>query len=153
MNQNIPDFRHFAQANMNVNPFNNMNFNKCMYTPQANPSQLYQAYDGFIRGNMFPDLYNQYKISKPYDIEPMNEQAQLLTYVDALCFARHDIQLYLDNFPNDKAMIQLYNQYREEANRATKQYEEKYGPLWVTSDATNAYPWAWNQLPWPWENK
>ena len=64
MNQNIPDFRHFAQANMNVNPFNNMNFNKCMYTPQANPSQLYQAYDGFIRGNMFPDLYNQYKINK-----------------------------------------------------------------------------------------
>ncbi len=120
MNQNIPDFRHFAQANMNVNPFNNMNFNKCMYTPQENPSQLYQAYDGFIRGNMFPDLYNQYKISKPYDIEPMNEQAQLLTYVDALCFARHDIQLYLDNFPNDKAMIQLYNQYREEANRTKK---------------------------------
>lgn len=153
MNQNLPDFRQFAKQSATINPFTNMNFNKCMYTPQENPAELYQAYDGFIRGNMFPNLYNQYKIPKPYEIEPMNEQAQLLTYVDALCFARHDIQLYLDNFPNDKAMIQLYNQYREEEKRATKQYEEMYGPLWVNSSATNTYPWSWIESPWPWENR
>ena len=37
--------------------------------------------------------------------------------------------------------------------KVLKEYESKYGPLFVTSDATLTYPWAWNQLPWPWENK
>lgn len=141
---------YFDNQKPTINPIGNMNFNKCMYTPKVNPSALYDAYQGFIRGNMFPDLYNQYKVP-PYDIEPLNEQAQLLTYVDALSFARHDIGLYLDNFPDDKAMLELYNQYRVEEKRATEQYENRFGPLFTTSEATNRYPWTWNQSPWPWE--
>lgn len=153
MNNKITNYQNYYNQPTNQNPFQNMNFNKCMYTPQEQPADLYEAYDGFIRGNMFPDLYNQYKIPRPFDVEPANEQAQLLTYVDALSFAAHDIHLYLDNFPEDRAMIELFNQYREEANRARKQYESNYGPLVVTSDAMATYPWSWNQSPWPWENK
>lgn len=143
---------YFNTPNMQPNPVGNMNFNKCTYTPQEQPADLYDGYEGFIRGNMFPDLYNQYKIPKPYDIEPMNEQAQALTYVDALTFGAHDINLYLDNFPNDRAMIELYNQYRVEGNKAIEQYEKNFGPLFVSSNATNAVPWTWNNCPWPWEN-
>ena len=83
----------------------------------------------------------------------MNEQAQMLTYVDAYCFGAHDINLYLDTHPNDRAMIELYNQYRNEYENALAQYEKKFGPITVDSEATLAYPWAWNNLPWPWENK
>ena len=134
--------------------FSNPNFNKCNYDQQnIKPASLYEPYQGFIRGNMFPDLYNTYKVTKPYEVEPMNEQAQILTYVDALQFAAHDLNLYLDNHPNDREMIQLFNQYREEGNRAIKEYEQKYGPLFTSSDALNTTPWAWNQLPWPWENR
>lgn len=141
-----------VSSNVNNNPYKNMNFNNPNFTPRYQPSDLYDAYDGFIRGNMFPELYNQYKIAKPFDIEPMNEQAQMLTYVDALTFAAHDLNLYLDNFPDDKQMIELYNQYRVEADRAIKQYESSYGPLFVNSEATAKYPWTWNNSPWPWEN-
>lgn len=35
----------------------NMNFNKCGYDGKSNPNQLYDVYNGFIRGNMFPGLY------------------------------------------------------------------------------------------------
>lgn len=153
MNQKIMNYQNYFNEPTKVpNPNHNMNFNKCMYTQKENPESLYDAYEGFIRGNMFPDLYNQYKVSKPFDVQPMNEQAQLLTYVDALSFAAHDINLYLDNFPNDCAMIELYNHYRMEMKRAMKQYENSYGPLFVTSDATNKQPWSWNSVPWPWEN-
>ncbi len=152
MNNNFSEYQdYFRNANKQQNPFHNMNFNNPNYTPKEQPQNLYDAYEGFIRGNMFPDLYNQYKIQKPYDIEPMNEQAQLLTYVYALTFATYDIRLYLDNFPDDKAMIELYTQYTKEADRAVKQYESNYGPLSASSEATSRYPWTWKNSPWPWE--
>lgn len=128
----------------------NMNFNKPNYVQNANPNDLYDVYTGFIRGNMFPDLYNGYKISKPFEVEPMNEQAELLTYVDAYCFAAHDLNLYLDTHPNDKAMIQLFETFSNEAEKAIKEYESKFGPLYVND--TKGYSWAWNDSPWPWEN-
>lgn len=128
----------------NPNGYNNMNFGA-----QQN---LYEPYQGFIRGNMFPSLYDEYKIRRPFEVEPMNEQAELLTYIDSLCFAAHDLNLYLDNFPNDQQMIQKFNEYRMESNRAIEQYENQYGPLFVNSNANTVTPWAWDNKPWPWEN-
>ncbi len=148
---NMNDMNNIKNTTKGVN--NNNNFNKCNYVQEVKPTDLYNAYDGFIRGNMYPDLYNQYKISKPFDVEPMNEQAQLLTYVDVYSFGAHDINLYLDTHPDDKAMIDLYNQYRVESENAIKQYESKFGPLFVSSEATSSYPWTWNNSPWPWENR
>ena len=124
----------------------NMNFNKCNYVENTN--NMYDAYNGFIHGNMFSDLYNSYKV-KPYDIRPMNEQAELLTYIDTYCFAAHDINLYLDTNPGDKELIELYKKYIDEMNLAIKEYEQKYGPLFVDA---STYPWTWNNSPWPWEN-
>ena len=96
-----------------------MNYNKCTYDQKnININDIFDPYTGFIRGNMFPDLYNQYKINKPYEIEPMNEQAQILTTIDALCFSAHDLNLYLDTHPNDRDMIQLFNQYRIQSEQA-----------------------------------
>lgn len=130
----------------------NSNFNNCGYM-QTNNQNLFDAYAGFIRGNMFPDLYNEYKVKRPFNIEPLNEQAEMLTSIDALCFACHDLNLYLDNYPDDKKMIDLFNQYRVQSNQMIREYEKKYGPLFVDSDANNTYPWAWDNRPWPWENK
>lgn len=144
---NYPNYNQGANI-----PSNNYNFNKCNYI-QANPNNLYDSYAGFIRGNMFPDLYNTYKLSKPFDVEPLNEQAEKLTYIDALCFACIDLNLYLDNFPNNKELVNLFNQYTEEKERAIKEYEQKYGPLTVDNSVDNSNNWRWNSIPWPWENK
>lgn len=130
----------------------NNNYNEPMYTKDENPSSLYDPYNGFIRGNMFPSLYNDYKLEKPLDITPMNDKESLLLYVDALGFAAHDINLYLDIYSNDKDMIELFNQYKNEANKLMMEYEQKFGPLLVSSEATNKTPWSWDDRPWPWEN-
>lgn len=127
----------------------NMTFNMCGYDGKTNRNELFDVYNGFIRGNMFPVLFNQYKLSRPYDIKPMNEQADLLTKVDAYCFAAHDINLYLDTHPDDKDMFNLFKELSKDSDMAIREYEEKFGPLFVDS---SSFPWSWNNCPWPWEN-
>lgn len=124
----------------------NNNFNKDY------DNSNYDAYEGYIRGNMFKNLYDPYIKNEPYDIKPMNEQAELITYIDSLCFAMIDLGLYLDVNPNDMEAIKLYNKYRKEKDEYTKKYESKYGPLTLDSDSLERYPWAWINMPWPWDN-
>lgn len=131
----------------------NNNYNQPLYNQSEQKKQIFDPYNGFIRGNMFPELYNSYKLNSPIEVTPMNEQAELLTYVDALSFAMMDLNLYLDVYPDDKNALQLFNQYRVQADEYTKKYEEKYGPLELTSNSLNTFPWAWDNSPWPWEKK
>lgn len=130
----------------NMNTMNNMN-NSSNQLPS-----IYDPYQGFIRGNLFRELYSPYKLNKPYDIEPANDQARMLTSIDALKFAMIDLNLYLDIYPNSKEYIDLFNRYRVEVNGIIKEYENKYGPLNLNSDAMMSYPWAWDKTPWPWES-
>lgn len=129
----------------------NNTYNQPSYNQMPNNTNLYNPYNGFIRGNMFPELYNTYKVNQPFEIKAMNEQADLLTYIDALGFATIDLNLYLDNFPDDKKALELFNQYRTLKEQYMEEYERKYGPLTLNSDSLNAFPWAWKNGPWPWE--
>ena len=110
---------------------------------------LFETYNGFIRGNMFKSIYDNY--GKVYEIKPMNEQAELLTYIDMYDFACIDLSLYLDIYPNDYIIINLYNQINMEKANITSQYEEKFGPLSLSSKYLNKENWLWENSPWPWE--
>ena len=55
-NQNFYDF----DERMDKYNYVNNNYNQPMWTENANSSKLYDPYQGFIRGNMFPNLYNSY---------------------------------------------------------------------------------------------
>lgn len=114
-----------------------------MYNQNNN---LYEPYQGFIRGNMFKNLYDNY--GKIYDIKPINEQAELLTYLDMFDFACIDLGLYLDIYPNDETIIQLYNQLNSEKMKILNKYEKAYGTI---SSNNNSNNWSWNNTPWPWE--
>ena len=124
--------------------YENNNYNKPMYTKNENPNMLYDPYNGFIRGNMFPDLYNDYKI-EPVEFKISNEKEQLSNKICNLCFATHDINLYLDLYPDDRDMLNLYNSYKKEVNGLLPYYEEKYGQLFVGS--TTKYPFEWIKEP------
>ena len=132
--------------------FENNNYNQPLYEKDYNKKNIYDPYNGFIRGNLFPDLYNSYKISNPYNIEPMNEQANMLTEIDSLCFALIDLNLYLDINRNDKDIIKMYNQFLNKKLNLLNQYQQKYGPITLDSESLNNYPWSWDNSPWPWEN-
>ena len=134
----------FDEINNKKNKKNLINFD--------NKGSLYDPYQGFIRGNMFENLYDPYKLNTPYEIRPMNKQAELLTYIDSLSFACMDLNLYLDVHPNDQQKIDLFNQYRNQKNKLMEEYESEYGPLLLNSNSLDSYPWTWNNKPWPWDN-
>ena len=115
-----------------------------------NNNLIFEPYQGFIRGNMFKDLYDEY--GKVYDIKPLNEQAELLTYIDMLCFACEDLKLYLDVHPDNKNIINTYNNYSNSLKKNIYEYENKYGPITSNSQALNNMPWAWINGPFPWED-
>ena len=147
-NYGVNDYYNYMNNNYNQPLYNQQSFNNMN---KVN-SKLFDPYTGFISGNMFPDLYNAYRLSNPLEIEPMNEQAELLTNIDALCFACIDLNLYLDLYPEDKSAVELFNSYRVQKNNLMKEYENKYGPLVLTSDSLDAFPWSWDNSPWPWNN-
>ncbi len=134
-----------------VNNFMDQYSNSNYMSKKGNCSNLYDDYQGFIRGNLFKNLYDPYKIKQPYEIKPMNEQADMLTKIDALSFAMTDLQLYLDTHPTDRNMLSLFNEYREEKKNKVREYETKYGSLTTNSNSLNNYPWGWIDEPWPWE--
>lgn len=136
-------------ANQNTNEMNNTN----NMIPNIETNQnLAGAYEGYIRGNLFNNLYQQYKNYRPAKLVPNNEQAELLLNVGQTTFAAHELKLYLDIYPNDTQMIHLYNQYQKQASDAIKAYERKYGPILADSpSATNNF--SWQAYAWPWETE
>ena len=105
---------------------------------------IFEPYQGFIRGNMFKNLFDQY--GKIYDVKPLNEQAELLTYIDVYTFACIDLKLYLDIYEDDKEIINLYNMYSAELKKYMIEYENKYGPLTENSMFLNGDNWNWLSL-------
>ena len=152
---NYPNFKNFNYTdmynNMN-NSYDNMLYNMMNNEKDSKSNTLYDPYNGFIRGNLFKSLYDPYKKEEPYEIKPMNDQAKLLTEIDSLGFAMIDLNLLLDVNPDNKEAIRLYNQYKEKKENLTKNYEAKFGPITMDSDSLNTYPWAWIDMPWPWDN-
>ena len=133
--------------------YENNNYNKPMYTEDANEKSVYDPYAGFIRGNMFKNLYNIYKVSSPVNLKAGSEKERMRVMLDAFDFALIDINLYLDVYPNDKDMINLFNEYKIQANKIKDEYESMYGPICLDSNQNMTYPWAWDNEPWPWENR
>lgn len=130
--------------------YKNNNYNQPMYE-QNNINKIIDPYQGFIRGNMFSDLYNGYKIDKPININPKNKQAELLTTIDSLCLAMIDLNLYLDIYSDDKKAIELYNYYKNSYNEYVDMYQKQYGPIELDSEYLDNNYWTWILSPWPWE--
>ena len=142
MMNNYPNFKNYN------NLYDNMLYN--MMNMEKKNNELYDPYNGYIRGNLFKNLYDPYKNEEPYEVKPMNEQAKLLTDIDALSFAMIDLNLFLDVNPNNREAINLFNQYKEKEKELCKEYESKYGPLTVDSEFNRN--WQWIDMPWPWDN-
>lgn len=142
--------------NLTNNMLDNSNMNNMMNNMINNNSNNNQAlagpYDGYIKGNLFNDLYDQYKSYRPTRLTPNNEQAELLLNVDQTTFAAHELKLYLDVYPNDTNMINLYNEYQKMASEQIKAYERKYGPLLADSPSANN-TFSWEAYSWPWETE
>ena len=125
-------------------------FNEINTNIMNNDNSLYNPYEGYMKGNLFKNLYNEYKDYKPSRLIPNNEQAEMLLNINQISFMNQDIRLYLDINPNDRDMINKYNENIVKLNELIKMYENKYGPILCTSKCNSEY-FSWGQLNFPWE--
>ena len=133
----------------NTTGLNNMMDNMKNYNYMNKSDDILDPYTGFIRGNMYSNLYDPYKNYQPARISAKSERDELLLQIQQLAFAMNDIALYLDVKENDMNKINLFNTYSKKKEELTKTYESKYGPL--VRDYYKYNNWKWDNNPWPWE--
>lgn len=131
-----------------MNNYYNYNLNNNMNKPVSNENPSV----GFERGNLFDNLYEQYKNYKPVDLQPKTDKEYLMYQMQMYSFALNDLNLYLDINPNDISMINLRSKYLKEFQEAFNQYENKYNAVGVNSTVLNKSPWGWDSS-FPWEAK
>lgn len=122
--------------------------NNYLYNMNNSEGNLFKPKEGFEKGNMFSNLYSSYKNYKPMNLVSRNEQEQKLFEIQEICFAAHDLNLYLDTNPNDQSMLMLFQDYLKREESLIKEYESKYGPMTVSNSNSNSFKWLNN---WPWE--
>lgn len=127
-----------------LNNYNNM-------TNYKNDLDLTNLDTGFIRGNIFNNLYVPYKNYKPIAPVINSEREQLLYEILKLNFAMTELNLYLDTNPNNTNAINLFNDYSKKKKNLVNSYETKFGPLTLDGSMINLNAWSWNKNPWPWE--
>lgn len=81
----------------------------------------------------------------------MSEEQALRRRVNAAKFAAWELHLFLDTHPNNCDAARRLEEYRQRLARATREYEEQFGPLGELSSETSR--WAWINGPWPWETE
>lgn len=123
------------------------------YLNEMNNSVLVPPGEGYNRGNLFARLYDQYKNYSPVVLRGNSEQERLFLELASICFAAHELNLYLDLNPDDETMLRLFNDYRRKCDELTKEYEEKYGALSIRSATLDTSPFMWEKGPWPWEDR
>lgn len=82
----------------------------------------------------------------------MSEREELLHLIQTFDFAIQEAALYLDSHPCSKIAMRYYQHYKHLSEKATREYEECYGPLTNKSN-DNRCKWQWINDPWPWEQE
>lgn len=152
LNSGYSDMNFMPNPNKMINDMNNQNTINQPFTgtSQNKPLMVEDTMTGFKKGNMFKDLYDPYKNYKPEELKASSEREDLLMQIDEQRFAMIDLGLYLDLYPNDKNILNLYNTTLNKEQKLCDLFESKYGPLTLNSPVqTNN--WLWNNSPWPWE--
>ena len=150
----VNEYDAFMNSNMNNNGYTgfdvlggstNMN-----YQNGKNNLNLFNPYEGYLKGNAFKDEYKPYKDYKVAKLNINSEKEELLIAIGESSFMMHDLNLYLDVHPNDLDALNKFSMYREKTNKLITDYERKYGPIGVKGDVSNNAPFTWETSNWPW---
>lgn len=133
---------------LNLAGFNFNNPTK-YYEYSKRDDNLLNSKEGFLKGNMWGNLYDGYKNYKPVNLKPTNEREMLLYKIMEIDFAVNDLNLYLDIHPEDRSIYEKFKMYVNECLRLKDEYAKKYGPLSLDMDMSDSYTWLNN--PWPWD--
>lgn len=77
---------------------------------------------------------------------------ELMNSIRIFQFCAIDLNLFLDNFPEDKNAREDYNKVSSKLTGLINEYEKHYGPLTNFGSAYVENSKAWVDMPWPWES-
>lgn len=117
--------------------------NHINYFKNYNNDLLTSVELGFLRGNMFNELYKPYRNYSLDKYKPINEKDKLMYDISMYAFAMNDLVLYLDMNPNDYNAVNKFVEYRTKYCQLVEEYENKYNPLTIDSTALSTTPWKW----------
>ena len=127
-----------------------LNYQNLMPNTINQNNNILNSEEGFKKGNMFKNLYDGYKNYKPNKLTAPSEKVDMLMQIQEYTFAIIDLGLSLDTNPNDRNNLKIFNDYLNKKNQLVNIYEEKYGPLTLSSNEQKNN-WKWDNSPWPWE--
>ena len=82
----------------------------------------------------------------------MHSKSKLLNDIRKYRFYAVELNLYLDNFPDNQKAQDDYRCISETLNTLVKQYEQQFGPLTNFGNSSVVDHKIWVASPWPWEN-
>jgi len=144
---NFPLFNNHGMSN------NNNNMNNSNNNSMNNNNNLFTPSEGYTKGNMFKNLYDPFKNYAPARLTARNAREEALINLGQMHFAMHEANLYLDNFPNDRAMLNKFNEFRTSYEKLLNDYQSKYGPIEITSPYMTTSPFAWSNDKFPWDRR
>ena len=116
------------------------------YVPMQRAAQpSYMANEALSRGTLFPGLDLPF-MNTVNGLQPSNA----LTDLQAICFAAHDLALYLDTHGDDKEAFETLKELLALKQEAKDRYTKKNGVI-CTDDLINSKSFTWTNDPWPWE--
>ena len=128
---------------------NDFDFNMPMISENKKEDKIVNSEKGFLRGNMFSDLYVPYKDMTYLPLIPSNEKEDLMYKIMEIDFAINDLNLYLDLNPEDNEIYEKFKIYVDKCMNLKDEYSKKYGPL--TLDQVDSNNYKWEEEPWPWD--
>lgn len=116
------------------------------YVPMQRSAQpSYETNEALSRGTLFPGLDLPF-MNIVNDLQPNDPLSEL----QAICFAAHELQLYLDTHKDDKEAFEIFRSFLALRQEAKERYIKKYGA--VSADDLKSFDnFTWTDDPWPWE--
>ncbi len=114
---------------------------------------LYSPDEALEKGNIFKNQYQGYKNYNPGKLEAKTDEQMLLFNIDAYSNAAHDLKLYLDVYPTDKRVIDIFMDYNKKANELIAEYNSKYDPLMPSAAKDVSGTFSWILTPSVWVRK
>ena len=80
------------------------------------------------------------------------DEKELMNNIMKYSFLALDLNLYLDNFPDNREACEDYKEVSKRLRSLMNKYEKDCGPLVNFGFAYEVNQKAWTEQPWPWES-
>lgn len=115
-----------------------------------NNMNIYEPNQAFKAGTIFKSLDQPYKNYKMPTLMPTCQKEAVMMEIQKYGIVIHDLDLYLDVYPDDENAIALRRKYYKEYKELIDGYNRMAPPFDLCADEMNKVPFPWSSSKFPW---